>query len=76
LYALRARTSEDERKRLLKHGSLSTPIREAVELYPDTGRSRELIDRLIDGLKALQRKNSKRASSVDAVRLINEDRRR
>jgi hypothetical protein len=66
------RVSEDEKKRLLKHGSLSTSVREALELYLDTRRSQELIDRL----EALQRKNSIRTSSVEEVRLIGEDRKR
>ena len=66
------RVSEDEKKRLLKHGSLSTSVREALALYLDTRRSQELIDRL----EALQRKNSIRTSSVEEVRLIGEDRKR
>jgi hypothetical protein len=66
------RVTEDEKKRLLKHGSLSTSVREALKLYLDTRRSQELIDRL----EALQRKNSIRTSSVEEVRLIGEDRKR
>ncbi len=66
------RVSEDEKKRLLEHGSLSTSVREALKLYLDTMRSQELIERL----EALQRKNSIRTSSAEEVRLIGEDRKR
>ena len=64
------RISDEEKKRLLKHGALSKSIREAVELYLDTKRTQELIGRL----EKLQRKNPIKTSSAEEVRLINEDR--
>jgi hypothetical protein len=66
------RISEEEKKRLLEHGDLSKTVREAVKLYLDSDRTRELLARLDE----LQRKNPVRTSAAREARLINEDRRR
>ncbi|MDV3277237.1 MAG: hypothetical protein LYZ69_02070 [Nitrososphaerales archaeon] len=66
------RISEEEKKRLLKQGTLSQSVREALELYLNTKKSRELIGKL----EALQRRDPIETTSADEVRLINEDRKR
>ena len=66
------RVSDEEKRRLLKHGALSKSVREALELYLSTRKSDELIGRL----EKLQRKNRMRTTTAEEVRLINEDRRR
>jgi len=66
------RISEEEKKRLLKHGTLSTSVREALELYLNTKQSQELMERL----EALQRRNKVRTTSADEVKMIDEDRTR
>lgn len=66
------RISDEEKKRLLKHGSLSKSVREALELYLNTRKSEELIR----SLERLQRKNKMRTTTAEEVRLIGEDRRR
>lgn len=66
------RISDEEKKRLLKHGALSKSVREALELYLSTRDS----DQLIESLEKLQRKNQLRTTTAEEVRLINEDRRR
>ena len=70
--SITVRVSEDEKKRLLKHGNLSASVREALRLYLDTETSRELLDKL----EKLQAKNPTRTTSADEVRLIDEDRKR
>jgi len=64
------RISEEEKKRLLKYGALSSSVREALNLYLDRRKSQELIAKL----ERLQRNDSVRTSSVDEVNLIHEDR--
>ena len=66
------RISEEEKKKLLQHGELSKSVREAVKLYLDADRSRELLARL----EELQRKNPVKTTSNKEVRMINEDRNR
>ncbi|MDG6967072.1 MAG: hypothetical protein JRN03_05070 [Nitrososphaerota archaeon] len=66
------RISEDEKKRLRKHGALSKSVREALELYLSTRES----DELIGSLEKLQRKNKVRTTNAEEVRLLNEDRQR
>jgi hypothetical protein len=66
------RISEEEKKKLLQHGELSKSVREAVKLYLDADRSRELLARL----EELQRKNPVKTTSNKEVRMINEDRSR
>jgi hypothetical protein len=66
------RISEDERKRLLKHGALSKSVREALELYLNTRRSQELIEKL----EKLQQKNAIGTALTEDVKMINQDRRR
>ena len=64
------RISEEERKKLLKYGSLSSSVREALRLYLDAKKSQELIRRL----EELQKRNPIRVSSSGEVGLISEDR--
>jgi hypothetical protein len=66
------RISEEEKKRLLKHGALSKSIREALDLYLNTKHTQELLGKL----EKLQQKNAVRTSSLEDVRLLNEDRKR
>jgi hypothetical protein len=66
------RISEEEKKRLLQHGELSKSVREAVRLYLDTDKSRELFARLNE----LQRKNPVKTTTRKEVRMMNEDRNR
>jgi hypothetical protein len=66
------RISEEEKRRLLKQGALSRSVREALELYLNTKKSRELIGKL----EQLQRKNPVGTTSADEVKLIAEDRKR
>jgi hypothetical protein len=66
------RVSDEEKKRLLKHGALSKSVREALKLYLSTRKSDELIGKL----ETLQQKNQIKTTTTEEVRLINEDRRR
>ena len=66
------RVSDEEKKRLLEHGTLSKSVREALQLYLRTRKSDELIGKL----EQLQRKNRIRTTTAEEVRLINEDRER
>lgn len=64
------RVSEREKKELLQYGSLSDSIREALRLYLNEQKSRELLRKL----EELQRKNPVRTTTLGEVRLIKEDR--
>lgn len=66
------RISDEEKKRLLKHGALSKSVREALELYLSTRKSDELIGKL----ERLQQKNRIITTTAEEVKLINKDRRR
>jgi hypothetical protein len=66
------RISEVEKKRLLKHGTLSATVREALEFYLDAKKSQELMGKL----ERLQHRNAVRTTSAEEVRLISEDRKR
>ncbi|MDA4118054.1 MAG: hypothetical protein OK455_06895 [Thaumarchaeota archaeon] len=66
------RISDEEKRRLLKRGSLSKSVREALELYLNTAESRDLIAKL----EELQGMNPIRTTSAEEVRMINEDRKR
>jgi hypothetical protein len=66
------RISDDEKKRLLKHGELSKSVREAIELYLNSRRSQELIEKLGE----LQKKNAIRTLPTEEVKMIDQDRRR
>jgi hypothetical protein len=66
------RISEEEKKRLLQHGELSKSVREAIRLYLDTNRAKELFAKLSE----LQRKNPVKTTTRKEVRMINEDRNR
>jgi len=66
------RISDDEKKRLLKHGALSKSVREALELYLNTRRSQELMEKL----EKLQQKNAIGTTVTEEVKMINQDRKR
>jgi hypothetical protein len=66
------RISDEEKKGLLKRGKLSKSVREALELYLNTAKSRDLIAKL----EELQRKNPIRTTPAEEARMINEDRKR
>ena len=66
------RISEEEKRRLIQHGELSKSVREALKLYLNSDRSRELLARLDE----LQKKNPVLTTTAKEVRLIREDRRR
>lgn len=66
------RVSDEQKRLLLKSGDLSKSVREALELYFDTTKSREVLRRL--GI--LQQENPVRTTPEDEVRLINQDRKR
>jgi hypothetical protein len=66
------RISENEKRELLKTGkTLSSGIREGINLYIKNEKRREILERLGE----LQRKNLIRYKPRDVVRLIREDRR-
>jgi hypothetical protein len=56
----------------MEHGELSKPVREALKLYLNSERSRELLERLDE----LQKKNPVQTSTAKEIRLINADRKR
>ncbi len=66
------RISEEEKKRLLRHGKLSKSVREALTLYLNIKKSQDIIGKL----DKLQQKNPVRTTSAEEVSLINEDRKR
>ncbi|MBI2126786.1 MAG: hypothetical protein HYU02_05680 [Thaumarchaeota archaeon] len=66
------RISEKEKKELVQYGSLSNSIREALRLYLDSKKSRQLLRKL----EELQRKNPVKTTKLQEVRLIKEDRNR
>ena len=66
------RISDEEKKRLLKRGKLSNSVREALELYLNTAKSRDIIAKL----EELQRKYPITTTSTEQVRMIYEDRKR
>jgi Arc/MetJ-type ribon-helix-helix transcriptional regulator len=66
------RISEKEKKKLVQYGSLSNTIREALRLYLDSKKSRQLLRKL----EELQRKNPVKTTKLQEVRLIKEDRNR
>ena len=66
------RISDEEKKRLLSRGKLSKTVREALELYLNTAKSRDIIAKL----EELQRKYPITTSSAEEVRMIHEDRAR
>jgi len=66
------RISSEQKRLLLRKGDLSGSVREALELYFGTERSRESLA----ALERLQRENPIKTSSVEEVTLIREDRKR
>jgi uncharacterized protein YlbG (UPF0298 family) len=66
------RISEEEKRELLKYGSLSSTVRDAVKLYLNTKKYEEVLAKL----KELQAKNPIKTTTVEEVRMIREDRNR
>ena len=66
------RISEQEKRELMKYGSLSNTLRDAMKLYLDTKKSEEILSKLAD----LQAKNPLKISSEEIVKSIREDRNR
>ena len=66
------RITEEEKQELLKYGSLSHSIREAMELYLNTKKTQEILKKLGE----LQAKNPVKTPSDEIVRMIREDRNR
>jgi hypothetical protein len=60
--------SERERRKLLKHGSLSETTRDGIQLYLGARRSRELLKKL----EELHSKNPVRTTALEEVNLIKE----
>ena len=66
------RIPEEQKKELLRYGSLSDAIREGVKLYLDSRKREEALKKL----ESLQKRNSLKTSSGEEARLIGEDRSR
>ena len=66
------RITEEEKRELLKYGSLSQTMREAMKLYLNTKKYEDVLDKL----KELQAKNPIKTTPEEEVRMIREDRNR
>lgn len=66
------RISQEEKRQLLKFGPLSRSVREALRLYLDTKKTDEVISRLAE----MQKRNPVKATTLEEVRMIREDRTR
>jgi hypothetical protein len=66
------RISEEEKRRLTKHGKLSESMRRAIRLYLDSSDSEEVFEKLGE----LQRRSRVLTTPEEMVKLIREDRRR
>lgn len=64
------RLSEEEKRRLAKHGNVSDAIREAVRKYLDSEDSDEVFERL----RLLQERDRVTTPPEEIVRMIREDR--
>jgi hypothetical protein len=66
------RVSEEEKKRLARHGKLSDSIREAIRLYLDSEESKEVLAQL----RSLQERDKVKTTPREIVRMLREDRSR
>jgi hypothetical protein len=66
------RITEEEKRELLKYGSLSSILREAMKLYLNSKKYEDVLAKL----KELQAKNPTKTTTEDEVRMIREDRNR
>jgi uncharacterized protein YlbG (UPF0298 family) len=66
------RISEEEKRELMKYGSLSHTLRQAMKLYLNTKKSEEILSKLGD----LQVKKPIKITAEEIVRSIREDRNR
>jgi len=64
------RITEEEKQELMKYGSLSQTLREAMRLYLNIKKSQEILSKLGD----LQAKNPIKITAEEIVRSIREDR--
>ena len=64
------RISEEEKRELMKYGSLSNTLRDAMKLYLNTKKYEEVLAKLGE----LQAKNPIKTSTEEEVKLIREDR--
>ena len=66
------RISEEEKRELMKYGSLSDTLREAMKLYLNNKKYEETLSKL----RELQVKNPIKITTEEIVRSIREDRNR
>lgn len=66
------RITEEEKRELLKYGTLSQSLREAMKLYLNNKKYEDVLAKL----KELQAKNPIRTTTEEEVRMIREDRNR
>ena len=66
------RISEEEKRELVRYGSLSDSIREALRVYLNAKKSQQLLRKL----EELQLNNPVKTTTLEEVRLIKEDRNR
>jgi len=64
------RITEEEKRRLLRYGSLSDTVREALELYMKDRKSRDVLRKLAQ----FQREHPVNVDSDEIVRVIREGR--
>ena len=66
------RITEEEKRELMKYGSLSHTLREAMKLYLNSKKYEQVLSKLGE----LQAKNTVKTTIEEDVRLIREDRNR
>jgi uncharacterized protein YlbG (UPF0298 family) len=66
------RITEEEKQKLLKYGSLSHTLRDAMQLYLNTKKYEDVLTKL----KELQAKNPIKTTTEEELRMIREDRNR
>ena len=66
------RITEEEKRELIKYGSLSHTLREAMKLYLNTKKYEDVLAKL----KELQAKNPIKTTTEEEVKMIREDRNR
>lgn len=70
--AVCVRITEEEKQELLKYGSLSSTVRDAIKLYIN----RKKTEKILAKLGELQAKNPVKLTTEEIVRSIREDRSR
>ena len=64
------RITDDERKRLLKYGPLSSTVRDALDLYAKERRRREVVDELVK----FQKEHPVHVDPEEIVRIVRKGR--